>query len=59
MERHGRKLNHMNQEEFSAEIAFDIGSWSIEDLISEHGAILPQEYGFKLLYFLSLVGSRL
>jgi hypothetical protein len=49
----------MNQEEFSAEIAFDIGSWSIEDLISEHGAILPQEYGFKLLYFLSLVGSRL
>lgn len=59
LDSYNKSLNHLNQEEFEAEISFDIGSWSIEDLIVEHGAILPQEYGFKLLYFLSQIGSRL
>lgn len=38
---------------------FDVGSWTLEDLICEHGAILPQEYGFKLLQFFAVQGSRL
>ena len=44
---------------FEAVAIFDVGSWSLEDLVVDHGDVIPEEAGIGFLYTVACLGSYL
>lgn len=39
-------------------ITYDVGAWSLADIIRENGPLFPQELGFTLFYLIAYVGAQ-